>query len=145
MIYLSRRCKHRFADASSSAAGAIPRASQLNFPAKITTRLSQTSSISKNMYSHLRSSKTDRCMLIRWGLEAHASRDHTLAGPLWEGCRESRRCFRDTYPESYITKYTSTRKVIHGADEIINRCIRSWIICAVIFVHQKRTDVLVLV
>ena len=24
----------------------------------------------------------------------------------WEGCRESRRCSRDTYPESYITKYT---------------------------------------
>jgi len=27
-----------------------------------------------------------------------------------EGCRESRRCSRDTYPESYITKYTSIRK-----------------------------------
>ena len=25
----------------------------------------------------------------------------------WEGCRESRRCSRDTYPESCITKYTS--------------------------------------
>ena len=24
---------------------------------------------------------------------------------LWEGFRESRRCSRDTYPESYITKY----------------------------------------
>ena len=27
------------------------------------------------------------------------SRQHT-----WEGCRESRRCSRDTYPEFYITK-----------------------------------------
>jgi len=26
---------------------------------------------------------------------------------LWEGFRESRRCSRDTYPESYITEYTS--------------------------------------
>jgi len=28
-----------------------------------------------------------------------------------EGCREGRRCSRDTYPESYITKYTSIRKL----------------------------------
>ena len=27
----------------------------------------------------------------------------------WEGYRESRRCSRDTYSESYITKYTSIR------------------------------------
>jgi len=27
-----------------------------------------------------------------------------------EGCRESRRSSRDTYPESYITKYTSIRR-----------------------------------
>jgi len=50
-------------------------------------------------------------------LEAHASRDHTLAGPLWEGCRESRRCSRDTYPESYITKYTSIRRLPVGVLE----------------------------
>ena len=30
--------------------------------------------------------------------------------PLWEGYRESRRCSRDTYPESYITEYTSIRR-----------------------------------
>ena len=30
---------------------------------------------------------------------------------LREGCRESRGCSRDTYPESYITKYTSTRRL----------------------------------
>ena len=29
----------------------------------------------------------------------------------WEGCRESRRCSRDTYPESHITKYTSIRRL----------------------------------
>ena len=39
------------------------------------------------------------------GLAARASRDHTLAGFLWKGFRESRRCSRDTYPESYSTEY----------------------------------------
>jgi len=29
---------------------------------------------------------------------------------LWEGYRESRRCSSDTYPESYIAKYTSIRR-----------------------------------
>ena len=28
-----------------------------------------------------------------------------------EGCCESRRCSRDTYPQSYITKYTSIRRL----------------------------------
>ena len=28
-----------------------------------------------------------------------------MVGSLWEGFRESRRCSRDTYPESYITEY----------------------------------------
>ena len=32
--------------------------------------------------------------------------DRLWVGWLWEGCRESRRCSRDAYPESYITKYT---------------------------------------
>ena len=32
--------------------------------------------------------------------------DSGLVGStVWEGYRESRRCSRDTYPESYITKY----------------------------------------
>ena len=31
--------------------------------------------------------------------------DHTLAGLLWEGFRESRRCSRDNYPESYIAEH----------------------------------------
>jgi len=30
----------------------------------------------------------------------------------WEGYRESRRCSRDSYPESYITKYTIVRRLI---------------------------------
>jgi hypothetical protein len=38
--------------------------------------------------------------------QAHASRDQTLTGPLWEGFRESRRYSMNTYPESYITEYT---------------------------------------
>ena len=46
--------------------------------------------------------------------------DHTLAGPLWEGCRESRKCSRDTYPESYITKYTSIRR------ETCPTLVQSW-------------------
>ena len=29
---------------------------------------------------------------------------------LWEGYHESRRCSRDIYPESYITKYSSIRR-----------------------------------
>ena len=33
-----------------------------------------------------------------------------LSNPLWEGNRESRRCSRDTYPESNTTKYTSIRR-----------------------------------
>ena len=37
-------------------------------------------------------------------------RDHTLVAPFWEGHHESRRCSRDTYPDSYITKYTSIRR-----------------------------------
>ena len=37
------------------------------------------------------------------------SRDRLRVG--WEGYRESRRCSRDTYPESYITKYTSIRRL----------------------------------
>ena len=46
-----------------------------------------------------------------------------LVGPtdfsLWEGCRESRRCSRDTYPESYITKYTSTRGILVYKDNAL--------------------------
>ena len=40
--------------------------------------------------------------------EAFAVRDdRSRVAWLWEGYYESRRCSRDTYPESYITKYTS--------------------------------------
>ena len=50
---------------------------------------------------------------------SHESRSHSETkgqylrverGGLWEGCRESRRCSRDTYQESYIAKYTSIRR-----------------------------------
>ena len=33
--------------------------------------------------------------------------DSGLVGSTWEGYRESRRCSRDNYPESYINEYTS--------------------------------------
>jgi hypothetical protein len=33
------------------------------------------------------------------------------SGFLWEGYHERRRCSRDTYPESYITQYTSIRRL----------------------------------
>ena len=52
---------------------------------------------------------------LRWGrMWAMASRLVLLVDfhvVIWEGCRESRRCSRDTYPESYITKYTSIRSL----------------------------------
>ena len=31
---------------------------------------------------------------------------------VWEGYHESKRCSRDTYPESYTTKYTSIRRLM---------------------------------
>ena len=34
------------------------------------------------------------------------------SGRLREGYHESRRCSRDTYPEPYITKYTSSRRLL---------------------------------
>ena len=43
---------------------------------------------------------------FRWTAELVLMIDSGLVGPLWEGCRESRRCSRDTYPESYINEYT---------------------------------------
>jgi len=43
-----------------------------------------------------------------------ASRDHTFVGPLWKWYHRSRRCSRDTYPESFITKYTSVRRQVRG-------------------------------
>ena len=36
-------------------------------------------------------------------------KNETYAGPLWEGYHEGRRCSRDTYLESYITKFTRIR------------------------------------
>ena len=42
--------------------------------------------------------------------EARNPKHEIIDSGLWEGCRESRRCSRDTCPESYITKYTSVRR-----------------------------------
>ena len=37
-----------------------------------------------------------------------------VEGWLWEGCRERRRCSRDTYPEACITKYALVYEVLKG-------------------------------
>ena len=43
----------------------------------------------------------------------------TLAGPLWEGCGESRRCSRDIYPESNTNKHTSKRRVNSARNRVV--------------------------
>jgi hypothetical protein len=50
-------------------------------------------------------------MVIDSGL-AHASRDHTLVGPLWEGYHASRRCSKETFPEAYINNFTRIQRQI---------------------------------
>ena len=40
--------------------------------------------------------------------------DNTLAKPLWEGCRESRRCSRDNFPESSILVYEDLHAGAHN-------------------------------
>ena len=47
----------------------------------------------------------------------------SLLSELWEGFRESRRCSRDTYPESYITKYTCIRRYHTFSLPTIHRCV----------------------
>ena len=44
--------------------------------------------------------------------EAGGSNFRRLIDSGWEGYHDSRRCSRDTYPESYITKYTSIRRLM---------------------------------
>ena len=56
---------------------------------------------SKNMFFYRKDLSIYRKVLVQYS-------DRLGVG--WEGCRESRRCPRDTYPESYITKYTSIRR-----------------------------------
>ena len=56
---------------------------------------------------------TDFSFITSPGACARAPREHDrLSAGLWEGCRESRRCSRDTYPESYITEFTCIRRKI---------------------------------
>ena len=45
-----------------------------------------------------------------WHIQDSQGQVLVLAFRRWEECRESRRCSRDTDPESYITKYTSVRR-----------------------------------
>ena len=37
---------------------------------------------------------------------------------LWEGCQETRRCSRDTFPGSSITKYTSIRRLESKVEDV---------------------------
>ena len=41
---------------------------------------------------------------------------------VWEGCRQSRRYSRDTYPDSYITKYTSIRRFVLRVEGLFTKC-----------------------
>ena len=43
----------------------------------------------------------------------------------WEGYHKGRRCSRDTHPESYITKYTSIRRV-HSKKRACNSNFHTW-------------------
>ena len=48
--------------------------------------------------------------------------DSGLVGPLWERYYESRRCSRDTFQESCITKYTGIKRLVlrgeNGGDRL---------------------------
>ena len=52
-------------------------------------------------------------------LNVTAMREYDFLSVCWEGFRESRRCSGDTYPESYITEYTSCTK------NIVSRAVAS--------------------
>ena len=69
---------------------------------------------------------------------------------LWEGCRESRSCSRDTHPKSCITKYTSIRiwtwwtvlrKFWHCCPPFLQRALRSFCVrtfCSRSFWYKNR-------
>jgi len=77
------------------------------------TELACTTRFAEPLSCELGTHKTVKARLWSWlePLFRRKSRDHTLVGPLWEGgYHESRRRSRDTYLESYVTKYTSIRR-----------------------------------
>ena len=43
----------------------------------------------------------------------------------WEGFRESIRCSRDTYPESYITKHTSIRREMRETPSMVGNAVKT--------------------
>ena len=50
------------------------------------------------------------------------SMSHNMLIDSWEGFHESRRCSRDTYPESHLTKYASIRRLwltVDGGSETV--------------------------
>jgi hypothetical protein len=59
--------------------------------------------------------------LSRW-LCLRFRSDRLRVGPFWEGCRESRRCSRDTYPGSYITNDTRIRKNSSSSSVLLDLC-----------------------
>jgi len=55
---------------------------------------------------------------------SHAGSLHRRFSFCWEGYRGSRRCSRDTYPESYITKHTSIRSLSFCCRDLLQRIRR---------------------
>jgi len=58
----------------------------------------------KNVDDPTRKLRVAATVAAYWTVQASPEDRH------WEGYHESRRCSSNTYPESYITKYTSTRR-----------------------------------
>ena len=63
----------------------------------------------------------------------------TLVGPFSKGYHESRRCSRDTYPESCITKYTCIRRN-NGSDMCMCRVISNCMMQQVRFPPLLRSE-----
>ena len=61
------------------------------------------------------SSNTVRASIIYVHASLRTIIVYSCTFPLWAGCCQSRRCSRDTYPDSYFTKYTGIRKKAMGA------------------------------
>ena len=80
-----------------------------------------------------------RLCIKKWHMSFHHIIISSYNGwGLCEGCRESKRCSRDTYQESYITKYTGIRRLHH----IIERITIIWERIIIIYCgknYQKKT------
>ena len=78
------------------------------YPARLIVRISDTNlleaSLIITMIKWIRTSRLPIKNSLYAAMGAHVS---LLVGMMWEGCRASRRCSRDTFPKSYITKHTT--------------------------------------